>query len=70
MMGKKKQMSHHHRRCRSNGGNDHPSNISLVSDRQHAHWHGLFSNMKPDEIADRINEVWLDARFVFIVKVR
>ncbi len=58
--------SRHHRRCRSNGGDDSFANISRVSKVQHECWHTLFSNMKPPDIATLINEVWIGEEYIFV----
>jgi hypothetical protein len=60
-------MSFHHRRPRSKGGSDAPENISKVSSKEHRAWHIMFNNMSPTQIAQKINDVWLDPRFKFVV---
>jgi len=58
----------HHRKPKSKGGNGKPKNISYVCAEQHKAWHRLFGNMTPHEIADVINQVWIDQDYVFLVK--
>lgn len=60
-MGRKKvkRLDRHHRKCRSNGGNNNAENISLVTQKQHRAWHLLFQNRTPAEIARVITEVWI-----------
>lgn len=60
--------SRHHRRCRSNGGSDHESNISIVPKHLHQCWHALFSNHTPETIAAIITERWLDPAYVMKVE--
>jgi hypothetical protein len=58
--------SRHHLRCRSNGGDNSDSNISIVSQNAHRAWHLLFSNMLPPTICHIINDKWLDRRWKLI----
>lgn len=53
-------MTRHHRKPRSKGGKDCNRNISIVPSNKHEAWHLLFSNKEPYEIANIINQVWLD----------
>lgn len=62
--------NHHHRKCRSHGGSDELSNISIVDETQHKAWHRLFKNMRPQQIADKINGIYLDPEFKFVVERR
>jgi hypothetical protein len=62
-MGKHRHVSHHHRKCRSNGGNGDKGNLVEVDRDRHNFWHAMFRNMKPDEIVDEINSVWIDPEF-------
>lgn len=57
----------HHRKPRSLGGSEADFNISVVDERQHKAWHLLFKNMTPQQIADKINGIYLDTEFKFIV---
>lgn len=57
----------HHRKCRSNGGTDDPSNLIQVSALLHECWHILFANREAVEIAEIINETWLDPEFYLVV---
>ena len=65
-----KKDSQHHRRCRSNGGDDSPSNIIWVNRFYHRAWHLLFRNWRADKIAQVINDVWIDPEYEFIVVKR
>ena len=56
----------HHRKCVSNGIDNRESNISLVSKKSHIHWHALFQNMEPQEIASLINSVWISKDYTFV----
>lgn len=60
----------HHRLPRSLGGSDHPRNVIIVNKYLHESWHHLFYNMTAHQIAEAINNVWLDPDFVFVVKRR
>ena len=60
------ELTRHHLQCRSNGGNNKDSNISMVPRNQHHFWHGLFSNMLPTTICHIINDKWLDNRWRFV----
>ena len=50
----------HHRRCRSNGGSNNESNISVVPKNKHEAFHLLFNNMEAPEIAATLNRIWID----------
>lgn len=60
----------HHRKPKSRGGGNSDRNISVVSIAQHQAWHTMFANMEPWDIAERINQVWLDPGYRFIVERR
>ena len=68
--GKKLAMSIHHRQPVSQGGNNHPVNLVKVRARHYECWHTLFQSYTPKRIAEIINEIWLDKRFVLVVKRR
>ena len=61
-------LTQHHRKCRSNGGDNSPKNLSLVEAKKHMSWHNLFNNAEPDVIADIINHVWLDPDWELIAQ--
>jgi len=63
-------MSRHHRKPKSLGGNGYPRNISTVNATDHMAWHRLFKNGTPYEIATKINEVWLDPDYILVVQRR
>jgi hypothetical protein len=58
----------HHRQCKSNNGSDDPDNISIVPRHYHYAWHLMFSNMKPETIAQVISDRWIpkDCKFVCV----
>ena len=60
----------HHRKPKSRGGGNGDRNISVVPIAQHQAWHTMFANMEPWDIAERINQVWLDPGYRFIVERR
>lgn len=65
MQKKKHKMSKHHRICRSHS--EHiKGNVVLVRDDHHRHYHGLFNNMYPHQIAEELNRRWIDPRLCFI----
>ena len=69
-MARKKRLhwDWHHRRPRSIEIDNSDRNMSHVSVSRHRAWHCLFKNFTPDQIAKIINDIWLDADYVFIVK--
>lgn len=68
-MGKfRKERDKHHRRPRSIGGTNDTRNISIVPRNKHESWHLLFANCTPAQIAEIINEFWLDPDY-FLVAV-
>jgi len=64
----KTKYSMHHRKCRSRGGSNSIDNISIVRDDLHRAYHLLFKNMTPDEIAQTLNETWIDKDWILIAK--
>ena len=66
-MKNSRKISRHHRRCRSNGGTDDNDNLSQVSSIQHKAFHILFLNKNVYEIAEILNETWIDPRFNLVV---
>lgn len=61
-----RELHRHHRRPRSIGGSNRDFNISLVGREKHSAWHQNFKNWEAEQIAEHINEVWLDTDFKFI----
>jgi len=49
------ETSRHHRLPTSRGGTDHPSNISIVPEKQHRAYHYLFVNMTAEELITEFN---------------
>ncbi len=64
------EVTEHHRRPRSRGGSNDQRNISIVTAVQHRAWHALFGNLEPEQIADRINNIWLDPDYRISVEKR
>lgn len=58
----------HHRKPSSRGGTNDESNISIVPVRSHVAWHGLFSNLSPEAVAQVISERWLDPDYELIAR--
>jgi hypothetical protein len=69
-MSKKKPMSWHHRKCKSNGGDTSPGNMVLVQDQKHKAFHLLFQNHPAEIIAEILNQTWIDPQFKLIVRRR
>lgn len=53
-------LDEHHRRPRSLGGSNDPSNISFVKQPEHRLWHAMFGNMNIFQITERINKIILN----------
>lgn len=53
-------MTRHHRKSISHGGNDEPSNISIVSCKKHEAWHILFGHNEANIISILLNEYFLE----------
>lgn len=66
-MARRKPRDNHHRKPKSLGGSDEPSNLVRVTKEKHQAWHLLFANSTPDEIARIVNEIWLDPDYEFVV---
>lgn len=58
----------HHRRPKSIGGTDAPSNISYVPAKLHKFWHILFGNMNAFQIRDELNEWFTPKRKKVVCK--
>jgi hypothetical protein len=63
-------LTRHHRRPRSIGGTNTPSNISMVPRHQHEAWHELFQNWDVHRIAKFINDRYLDSEYELVPVVR
>lgn len=67
----KNQLTKHHRKPRSlfqGKVNNEPENISKIKIKFHEAWHKLFNDMTAQEIAEEINNKYLDPEFKFVVK--
>ena len=62
----KNRFDKHHRRPRSRGGRNNARNISYIPRDAHEHWHSLFKNWMPEQIAERINDWFLDPDYVMV----
>lgn len=58
----------HHRKPTSRNGSDDESNISIVPVKCHVAWHGLFSNLSPEAIAQVITERWIPNDYEMIAR--
>lgn len=65
---KKDRLTTHHRKCKSNGGTNHPSNLSFLPHSRHAAWHYLFGNLEAPQIVELINQLYLDPNWELTVK--
>lgn len=65
------QLTRHHRKPRSlRTGRENlhtKANISLVKRKHHESYHLLFVNMNPYEMAELLNEVWIDPAYQLVV---
>lgn len=66
----KKHYNRHHRVCRSNGGQNDDSNISIVDRDVHEAYHRLFHNYDVHKIAKILNDVWIGIEYEFVVQKR
>jgi len=64
------KFSRHHRKLKSHGGNTGTRNISIVPSHRHRAYHILFADMKTHEIAEYLNDVWIDPDYRLIVTRR
>jgi sarcosine oxidase gamma subunit len=67
----KPKRSLHHRHPRSkadsySGDIDERRNVKRVNDKAHAHFHALFQNMLPEQIAQELNRRWISPDYVLI----
>lgn len=69
-MKKRGNLSRHHKKCKSNGGDNSKQNLSSVSRKAHTHWHALFYNLEAEGIAKVINETWLDPEWELVARRR
>ncbi len=58
----------HHRRPSSRGGTNDESNISIVPVKVHVAFHGIFSNLSPEAIAQVLTERWIDPDYELIAR--
>ena len=59
-------MTLHHKKCQSNGGATNSRNCVEIMQFLHNSWHNLFRNYQPDQIAQVINETYLDPDYYFV----
>lgn len=60
-------LTKHHRKCKSNGGGDEPSNISLVSHKKHQAWHQVFANKSIEKIVEELNNIWIPPNIKLVI---
>lgn len=60
-------LTKHHRNPKCLSGNGESQNISYLDRKRHWAWTLLFDKLSPYMIAERINAVFLDPRYKFIV---
>ena len=59
VMQGKHSLTKHHRKMRCRGGDDSNDNISMVEEQHHRAFHLLFGNGTPEQIAKKLNDIWL-----------
>ena len=62
----KNRFDKHHRKPRSIGGSNKPSNISHIPHHFHQAWHLLFANFTAEQIAQRITDWYLDSDYLML----
>ena len=62
-----RRTNRHHRLSRARGGSNHPSNISIVDEKQHQSFHCLFQDSTNQGICDALNNTWGDPSVFFFV---
>jgi hypothetical protein len=62
-METKKVMTKHHRKMKTHGGSDDPSNIYVCSEKRHQAFHTLFGCMNAEEIARELSAHWIDSDY-------
>ena len=60
--------SRHHRKLKSHGGKGNARNISVVPHYKHVAFHTLFGDMDTYQIANYLNDVWIDPDYHLIVR--
>ena len=53
----------HHRKMKTHGGSDDPSNIYYAKEILHRAFHTLFGHMNAEEIAQELNRHWIDPAY-------
>lgn len=61
------QLTRHHRKPKSHNGSDDESNISIVPEKKHQYFHGLFGTDSVHQIAKKLNEIWIDPAYKLLV---
>lgn len=65
-----KRTKHHRwpksRRDSYEGNINEPSNLSMVRNSDHVHFHALFGNMLPHEVAAMLNDVWICRKWYLV----
>jgi len=67
-MKRGRNLSKHHKKCKSNGGGNERQNLSFVTRKSHTHWHALFGNLEAHAIAELINHTWLDPEWELVAR--
>lgn len=60
------ELSRHHRRPKSLGGDNSPRNISNIPVHRHRAWHCIAQNHEPVTIAQIINSTYLDPDYKLV----
>lgn len=62
------QYTRHHRCCRKNGGTDDypPDNVVMLPRHIHEAWHTIFGSRTPEQIAEYMNEWFIQSDYTMI----
>lgn len=60
------QLTRHHRRPKSKGGQHEGGNISHVPNKLHEAYHLLFANYSVTKIAEILNDHWIDPDYYMV----
>lgn len=74
-MAKGSKRTKHHRHPKSRidsyeGNINEPSNISMVRNSDHVHFHAIFGNMLPREIAAMLTDAWICRKWYMVAVPR
>lgn len=70
MRRKHKETDIHHRKARSNGGDNSDNNVVKVIKSKHQAFHHLFYDGSPQKVANILNRSWIDIDYKLVVVKR